>query len=139
VTAIFCLILYIFGVDIMPIYPEDALLAVFATTYLAFAIGFLAAVLYKLMRAWAAVQIGLLILMYFTSGALFMPSSLPHAIQEVIWYNPLLHSVEWLRSAYYDGYSYGMLSRAYLLGFSTVLIFVGLLSERVARGFLLEK
>jgi cytochrome c biogenesis protein CcdA len=32
-----------------------------------------------------------------------------------------------------------MLSRAYLLGFSTVLIFVGLLSERVARGFLLEK
>jgi capsular polysaccharide transport system permease protein len=139
VTTIFCLILYIFGVDIMPIYPEDALMAIFATVYLAFSIGFVAAVLFKLMRAWAAVQIALLILMYFTSGALFIPSSLPHTIQNIIWYNPLLHSVEWLRSAYYDGYSYGMLSRGYLLGFSTVLMFIGLLAERLARGFLLEK
>lgn len=139
VTAIFCLVLYIFGVDIMPIYPEEALLAIFSTVYLAFSIGFLAAVLFKLMRAWAMVQIGLLILMYFTSGALIVPSSLPNSIQTFIWFNPLLHSVEWLRSAYYDGYSYGQLSRSYLLGFATLLMFSGLLAERAARGFLLEK
>ena len=139
VTVIFCLILYILGVDIVPIHSEDALLAIFATVYLAFSIGFIAAVLYKLTRAWAAVQIGLLILMYFTSGAFFMPTSMPQVVQDVIWYNPLLHSVEWLRSAYYDGYGYGMLSRSYLIGFATALLFIGLLSERLVRGFLLEK
>lgn len=139
VVVIFCMILYILGVDIMPIYLEEALLAIFGTIYLAFSIGFISAVLYKIMRAWLAIQIILLILMYFTSGALFMPSTLPETAQTFLWFNPLLHSVEWLRSAYYDGYGYSLLSRSYLLGFATLLLFIGLLAERAVRGYLLEK
>lgn len=138
VTVIFCVILFIFNVDFMPVLPEEAMLAIFATIYLAFAIGFVSAVLYKMMRAWLAIMILLMILMYLTSGALFMPSTLPENVQTYLWFNPLLHSVEWLRSAYYEGYSYGWLSRSYLLGFATALLFVGVVAERAVRGYILQ-
>jgi capsular polysaccharide transport system permease protein len=138
VTVIFCGVLFLFGVDIMPVHPEEALLAIFATIYLSFAIGFLSAVLYKMVKAWMVVLILVLIVMYFTSGALVMPSTMPDWAQYWLWFNPLLHSVEWLRSAYYDGYSYGMLSRGYLIGSATVLLFLGFLAERAFRGIILQ-
>jgi len=138
VTVIFCTILYIFRIDFMPVLPEEAMLAIAATIYLAFAIGFVSAVLYKMMRAWLVILILLMIVMYFTSGALFMPSTLPESVQVYLWFNPLLHSVEWLRSAYYEGYSYGWLSRSYLLGFATALLFIGIVAERAVRGYILQ-
>jgi capsular polysaccharide transport system permease protein len=138
VIVILCLILFIFNIDFMPVLPEEAILAIAATIYLAFAIGFISAVLYKMIKAWLMIQIVLLIVMYFASGALIMPSALPESVQTFLWYNPLLHSVEWLRSAYYEGYSYGWLSRSYLLGFATALLFAGVLTERAVRGYILQ-
>jgi hypothetical protein len=41
-----------------------------------------------------------------------------------------------MRSAYYDGYG-STLDRFYTLAFGTVLLFIGLLSERLFRGRLL--
>jgi capsular polysaccharide transport system permease protein len=137
VTCIFVLILFIFGVNALPHHANDAILAILATIYLAFAMGWTAAVMYALVRAWLAVQIGCLILMYFTSGVFFIPTNLPEKFKEILWYNPLLHSVEWLRSAYYEGYGYGMLSRSYLLWSATVILFIGLVIERAVRGRLM--
>ena len=138
VIAIFCFILFVFGVDVMPIYPEQALLAIFATIYLGFSIGFAGAVFYKLVRAWMVVVIVMLILMYVTSGALFLPTALPQHIQYYLSWNPLFHSVEWLRSAYFDGYGTSLLDRGYLLGFATVNLFLGLVAERAIRGIVLK-
>ena len=138
VTAIFCFLLVLFGIDIMPIHLEEALLAVFATIYLAFSLGFFGALIYKVFRPWQIVHIIAMIVMYFCSGALFLPSALPDTVQYYIWFNPLLHSVEWLRSAYYDGYSYGLLSKPYLLGVSTAFLMAGLIAERSMRGIILQ-
>lgn len=138
VTAIFCFILILFRVDITPIFPEEALRAIFATIYLAFSLGFFSAVLYKIFRAWLVVHIVVIIGLYLTSGALFLPSALPDTVQYYLSFNPLLHSVEWLRAAYYDGYSYGLLSREYLLSFSTAFLFAGLVAERAMRGIILQ-
>jgi capsular polysaccharide transport system permease protein len=138
VVAIFCAILFIFGVDIVPVYPEQALLAIFATIYLSFSIGFFSAVMYAAFRAWMVVLIIALIVMYVTSGALFLPTMLPPRIREYLYWNPLFHSVEWLRSAYYDGYGYGMLDRGYLLGVATVMLFLGIVLERAIRGALVR-
>ena len=138
VTALFFLGLYLFGVDVIPHRPNDAVLAILATVYLGFALGWLGAVMYAAVRAWIVVQIGWLLGMYFTSGVFFIPTALPERIRNILWYNPLLHAVEWLRSAYYDGYGYGMLSRTYLLVSATLILFAGLLIERAIRGRLLE-
>src|SRR5579872_2424532 len=68
VTGIFILILFLFGVNAFPRRPNDAMMAILATVYLAFAIGWTAAVLYALVRAWMGIQILILIVMYFSSG-----------------------------------------------------------------------
>jgi capsular polysaccharide transport system permease protein len=138
VVAIFALILYIAGIDIAPLHYQDAVQAILATIYLGFAIGFLGAVLYKVTRAWMPVQIGTLIGMYIASGVFFIPTNLSDKFQFYLWFNPLLHSVEWMRSAYYDGYGYGMLDRGYLIGFATVVLLIGMVIDRFIRGRLLQ-
>lgn len=138
VTAIFAILLYIAGVDIAPLHYQEAIQAMAAIVYFGFTLGFIGAILCKLVRAWLVVQIVVLIAMYLTAGVFFMPAGMPDEIQNYLWFNPLLHCVEWLRSAYYDGYGYGMLSREYLLGFSTCLLMLGLVIERAVRGELLK-
>jgi capsular polysaccharide transport system permease protein len=134
VVCLFCMILYVSDVDFFPRRSEEAMMAILATIYLGFSIGFFAAVLYKLLRAWNGIQIGLLILAYFTGGAFFVPTALPQWIRDILWFNPLLHAIEWLRAAYYEGYGDGMLSREYLLGYATVIMLLGLVAERGVRG-----
>lgn len=139
VIAIFCFILYVFGVEVMPIYPEQALLAIFATIYLGFSIGFFSAVIYKIFKPWIAVVFLTLILMYVTSGVFLFTGALPPKIQYYMSWNPLFHSVEWLRSAYYDGYGNDILDRGYLVGYASVNLFAGLVAERVIRQIVLQK
>lgn len=138
VVAIFATILYIAGVDLTPLHYQEAILAILATIYLGFGLGFLGAVLFKITRAWMPFQIGILIGMYVASGVFFIPTNLPERAQFYLGFNPLLHSVEWLRSAYYDGYGEGMLDRGYLIGFSTVALFIGMTIDRFVRGRLLQ-
>ncbi len=138
VIVLLCFVLFIFNIDFWPIYPEEALAAIFATIYFAFGLGALNAVLFKFVRAWAFVAILALIVMYFFSGALIVPSRLPSDVQYYMSFNPLFHSVEWLRSAYYEGYSYGLLSKEYLLGVSTALLAAALILERAVRGYILQ-
>ena len=138
VAALFALILLCFGVDIAPTNYADAIGAVLATVYLGFSIGFFSAIAFRIFPAWSIVMMVWLMIMYFSSGVFFIPSLLPQQVQFYIWFNPLLHCVEWLRSAYYDGFGYGLLSVNYLLSFATVLIVLGLLLERGARGRILR-
>jgi len=138
VVTIYFLMLTALDLPIWPQRPEDAMAAVLATIYLAFSLGMLSALMYALMRAWLGVHILIVIIMYISSGLFFVPSTLPQKFQDIIWFNPLMHSVEWLRSAYYDGYGYGLLDRGYLLGFATVVLFLALALERLVRGRYLQ-
>lgn len=134
VAGIFCLVLILCGVDIMPNNIFDAIAAMLATICLGFSVGCLSAVLVALVPAWSIIQMALLLIMYFTSGVFFLPSALPERLQYWVSFNPLMHSVEWLRSAYYEGHGYGLLDRGYIFSFSTILIFAALVIERFARG-----
>ena len=138
VVAVFCLGLFVLDIDFLPMRYGDAILAILATIYLGFSIGFISAILYKLLRAWIVIQIVLLILAYIVSGAVIPVSSLPEQARHWLWFNPLVHSVEWLRSSYYDAYGESILDRSYLIGYATMLLFCGLVTERAVRGRLLE-
>jgi capsular polysaccharide transport system permease protein len=45
--------------------------------------------------------------------------------------------IEWMRSAYYEGYGGLVLDRGYVIGYAVVTIFLGLLLERTIRGHIL--
>lgn len=134
VLILFLLLLFLSGVDIMPLDVEQAIFAILASVYFAIGLGIINAILLALTRAWMAIYLGSIIGAYITSGALVMPSNFPPNLLYWISFNPLFQCVEWLRSAYYEGYGDGLLDRGYLLGYSTVLLLLGLAAERAFRG-----
>ena len=135
VTMIFLFILYAADVDFQPIDPAEAIFSVLAAIFLGISIGTFNAIMYMLFRqTWMIVFIILMIVMYVTSGAFILSSNLSVEVREVLWYNPLFQLVEWLRSAYYDGYGAASLSKTYVLGFSLVCFFLGIVGEKVFRG-----
>jgi capsular polysaccharide transport system permease protein len=134
VLILFLAILSICDVDIVPLNIEEAVMAVLAAIYLSIGIGIFSAVMFALTRAWLVVFVCFVIVIYTSSGAIFMPSNLPSYVVDILWFNPLLHCVEWLRSAYYESYADDMLSRSYLLQYATLAIVLGLAAERAFRG-----
>jgi capsular polysaccharide transport system permease protein len=76
-------------------------------------------------RLWGFLRLPLLIL----TGILFLPTSMPLSVQAVMAWNPILHAVEWIRTAIYMTYD-PVLSVPYLLGFSTVTLCIALVLER---------
>jgi capsular polysaccharide transport system permease protein len=138
-TVMFFFIIFLNAIDV-EVWPRNvaaATGAIFSTLYLGLSLGFVSTIIFKITRAWMFVYIAILILMYLTSGAFFPIWTLPAEYREVLWYNPLLHCVEWLRVAYYEGYASVMLNREYLIGYATGLFASGMLFERLIRGRLL--
>jgi capsular polysaccharide transport system permease protein len=134
VTVLFLLVLLVIGIEVVPHDHAEATAAILSTIYLGVSIGTISAILLRVARTWLFIQIGLLILMYVTSGTFFWSRSLPAEIRQIIWYNPLFHCVEWMRLSYYEGYGDELLSRHYLLGVSTGILFASVLLERLIRG-----
>ena len=70
--------------------------------------------------------------LFITSGAFFVPAMLPPAALAVVWWNPVLHIVEWFREAIYLDYI-SVLEPAYPLLLSAFLIVAAVVLERVYR------
>lgn len=132
-------VLTAFGIDIMPLDPAQAAFAFCAALLLGLSFGVMNSLLLLAMPIWMTVTSLFHILLYVTSGIFFVPASLPPTLRYYLSFNPLLQIVEWLRSAYYEGYGDAILDRYYAVGFSVVLLFVGLVTERVFRGRFLIK
>lgn len=125
------------GVDLVPV--DNFLFAsgVLAIIYFSLSLGIVNVVISSVFRMWNLVFALTMLGLYTTSGVFFVPAIMPPALREVIWYNPLFHAIEWIRSAYYEGYGDGMLSKTYFIAMGTVFLLVGLLGERFLRGKLL--
>jgi capsular polysaccharide transport system permease protein len=78
------------------------------------------------------------IILWVTSGILFVPSQLPEEVQYYLSYLPTTQITEWMRTAYYDGFNSPILDKGYVVYFSVFLLFVGLALERVFRGKILS-
>lgn len=97
------------------------------------AMGLLGGIIKLYMPAYSNLQGILSRVLFFTSGLFFVADSLPQVLQDWLWYNPVLHLTEWVRSAFFHGFE----SRFYELeypGYCTLfLLFMGLAAERVSR------
>lgn len=139
VVTLFFLGATIGGIDLVPIDVVGGATAVLGTVYFAISVGILNTIICSIIRFWHIVFIVLMMIAYLTAGIFVIPSTLSEGARQIVWYNPLLHCVEWLRSAYYEGYGDNMLSRSYLMWFATTCLALGLLGERFVRGKLLSQ
>lgn len=70
---------------------------------------------------------------YFISGIFFTANSLPLGVQKALYFNPLFHINEWVRSAFFTNYESYFVDKAYVVSVSIVFLFIGLSVERLTK------
>ena len=142
ITMLFVMAVFFLGLSLVTekaIIPnhENFAAAIGMTVLLGAGLGTFNAVLAALWPTWTNV-FGLLRLpLFILSGIFYVPKGMPLEAQTVLWWNPVLHCVEWLRTGTYLTYD-PMLSIPYVLGVAVVLLVTGLTLERVYRFHLLS-
>ncbi|MGD9478983.1 ABC transporter permease [Shinella sp. G-2] len=121
------------GENPFPVDPFEAVYAYLATILLAVGCGFVAGVITMFLPLFATIFGLSMIIVYMASGTLFVTASLPEPIAYAFSWNPAFHAVEWMRLAYYPGYSDKWLDKTYLISYGAVSLCIGLLLERMLR------
>lgn len=129
-------IFYIFGIDPIPAFPVSALKAMSAAVLLGVGLGIINGVIAAVLPLWVTGYALLTIVFYLLSGIMFIPDQMPEAARAALAWNPLVHAVEWMRAAYYGGYTSRTLDTNYLLGWGFGTVFFGLLCVRYGRRFI---
>jgi capsular polysaccharide transport system permease protein len=131
-------ILWMFGQDPWPDNLEAAVSCYLATILLAFGVGTCVAMFSMFMPFLLTLYQLLAIVLYLSSGTMFVASHLPDQIAYPLSYNPLLQCVEWMRTAFYPTYSDKLVNKEYVIAFGVCALMIGLGTERFFRGKILE-
>lgn len=137
VAAVF-LAFFALGADPMPTDPVEAFWAFCVTLLLSVSVGLLVSLITLVYDTFATVWALALIVVYIASGALFIVSLLPEVAINILAWNPVLHCIEWMRTAYYPSYPDQVLDKSYAIAFAVGSLLLGLLGERVLRHQLLQ-
>jgi capsular polysaccharide transport system permease protein len=122
------------GTQVVPHDLGNAVAALCATIYLAISVGFLVSLVAVVFPPVATIYMLFVLVIYLSSGTLFVASYMPEQIMRYLAWNPVLHGVEWMRSAYFLGYPSQVLDKFYMLSFASVAMLAGLVIERLTRG-----
>ena len=130
---IFYGVLIVLGFANLPSFPIDLSLAFLAIALLGLGIGLMNLMITGLWQSWRFVWPIINRPMFFISGVFFIPSLLPDYVLNYLKWNPVLHLIEWIRTAYYPNYDSRVLDCSYLLTLSFLFIVIGLMGERLLR------
>jgi capsular polysaccharide transport system permease protein len=72
-------------------------------------------------------------LLYFVSGIFFIPDRLPPVARDVLQFNPILHCIEWLRSAFFVGFESHFADPSFAVAAALTALCLGLAAERAVR------
>ncbi|WP_371814201.1 ABC transporter permease [Ensifer sp. ENS03] len=138
-TAFFAFsLLALMGENPYPFDIVEAAYAFLATLLLAVGIGSLCGVISMFFEFFVTLYALFLIIIYISSGTLFVAASMPSQLAEALAYNPVFQCVEWMRSAYFESYSRHYVDKGYLLSWGAGSLCLGLLLERLLRRRMLE-
>lgn len=137
VVIVVITILWFLGVDFYPADILEASKALFVSLLLGLGLGIANALIGIILPMWVTGYFLTIMLIWITSGILFLPSSIPEPLRDILYYQPVTHLVEWMREAYYPGYNSVILDKTFVTGYSLFFIAGGLAIERFARGRIL--
>ncbi|WP_042618704.1 MULTISPECIES: ABC transporter permease [unclassified Rhizobium] len=127
------IILISVGSNPVPRSMEDAALAILCVAILSIGVGIIVSVISAIFPFFAMFYSLFTAIIYLSSGAPIYLHSFPDIVIYYCSFNPAFQAVEWVRSAYYLGYSEQYLSKTYLLGWVCGSLAIGLLMERILR------
>ncbi len=137
VVVLTLLIYYIIGIDSWPRDLPQAFWALGACMLLGLGFGIINGILAAAFPFWVTGYALMQITMWIASGVLFVPDALPEQARYWLSFNPALQGIEWMRSAYYDGYGSQVLDRTYMIEVAVFTLCLGLVMERLLRGKIL--
>lgn len=123
------------GVDAMPLNLSAAVLGLLSAVLLGVGFRVLNSVIVMMFPMWVLGYVGIIILFWITSGMAFNPEAMPAEIGYYLSWNPLLHSVEWIRSAYYADFPAHLLDKTYVVSFGAGTLALGLILERTMKRY----
>jgi capsular polysaccharide transport system permease protein len=135
VTFVLFAIFFIMQIDATPVNPGQAFFGLMSAVNLGVGFGVLGAVISRLFPLFNVVYILFLITFWLASGVTINPEGLPESIGYYFSFNPLLHCVEWIRSAYYVDYPHRLLDKNYVISVGLITLALGLCLERLLRRF----
>ena len=121
------------GLANFPSYPIKLSLAFIVIALLGLGIGLINLFLISIWESWRFIWPIINRPMFFISGIFFIPSLLPDYALDYLKWNPILHMIEWVRSAYYPNYDSRVLDYVFVLTICSFFIVMGLLGERLLR------
>jgi capsular polysaccharide transport system permease protein len=138
VVIVFFIFAWGVGIDAIPKDIVQASYALGACILLGIGFGLLNGVIVLAYPPWITGYVIVHITLWVSAGILFVPDALPPPVRDIAAYQPVLQIIEWVRSAYYEGYGNIVLDRSYPIIFGVVCVFLGLILERAIRGRLLS-
>lgn len=135
----FVIMCFFYGVLIIldlanfPSFPINLCLAFISIALLGLGIGIMNLFIISVWQTWRNIWKIVTRPLFFISGIFFVPSFLPEYVLDYLKWNPVLHLIEGVRTAYYANYDSRVLDYSYILILSFVLIVIGLLGERLLR------
>ena len=123
------------GINVVPNDPARAAIGILAAATVGVGFGVLGAVFTFLVPYFFMAYVVVIIVFYPTSGIVINPETMPAGIGDLFYWNPVLHCVEMVRSAYYPDYAIRLLDIRYpfVLGLSALAL--GLVLERLLRRY----
>jgi capsular polysaccharide transport system permease protein len=139
VCMIYCCGLWLMGVDFLPQDWTVALTGVYAAIFFGISLGVFVMVISSIFGNAGYMFFILLMILLYMSAGVAMPMVPPNEnLRYLQSFNPMIHLVEWVRSAYYEMHSSVELSKSYMLFLSGGLLVTGLAGERLFRGKILR-
>lgn len=93
-------------------------------------VGMCNCVLASFFPVWSSVWKVVMRPLAIASGVILLYENLPMWVQEIIWYNPLLHALGLMRKGFYPNYHADYVSHVYVMTVAMTLITLGLLMMR---------
>jgi capsular polysaccharide transport system permease protein len=112
-------------VDIWPVLTAMSLAAL-----LGLGVGSVNAVLMGFYPTWESIWSIITRPLFIASGILILYETLPNTIQDILWWNPLLHIIGEMRTGFYPMYDANYVSLVYVLLLSMALLAFGLMLLR---------
>jgi capsular polysaccharide transport system permease protein len=130
---LFFSVLWILGFNAIPINPLGALAAVSAMVLIGTGWGYFNAIVSTQMRSWPRLVSWVNRVLFFTSGMFFYPGMLPKPIQDILWYFPVTHLVDWFRAMFFYGYNSDFFVTWPMIFLGGWGLLIGMAMERVLR------
>lgn len=96
-------------------------------------VGLINAAITSYFAPWDKIYSILTMPLMLASGAIHIVDELPTPIVNILYYNPLAHSIVASRNGFYDTYESSFFDPEYYLGCTAAILFIGVMAERFAR------